>query len=192
MGRRRQAGGIRSFIALPVPRRQRTMLEALAERLDLEDPVPEESYHVTLAFLGHVPPPILAEIDLALSGILFAPIELELRGIDMFGSFERPRSLHVRVVPSPPLQHLQRKILRAVEVVGWRLERRKFVPHVTLARFGRQVPPPDLLQRIAAEGEFATPPFTVRQFVLYSSTLTRHGPVYQALAEYPEEAEFDL
>ncbi len=193
MGRRRKpSGGIRSFIALPLPRRQRAMLAALADRLDLADPVPEENYHVTLAFLGEVPPPTLAEVDLALSGILFAPFEVEIHGIDMFGSIEAPRSLHAKVMPTPPLLHLQRMVVRAVEMVGVPLQHRRFTPHVTLARFGRLGPPHDLVARIAHEGDFALPPFTVRSFVLYRSDLTRHGPFYEPLACYPEEAEIDI
>ncbi len=193
MGRRKgPSGGIRSFIALPLPRRQRAMLAALADRLDLADPVPEENHHITLAFLGDVPPPMLAEVDLALSSILFPPFEVEIRGIDMFGSIESPRSLHAKVAPIPPLLHLQRKVVRAVEMVGLQLQHRRFVPHVTLARFGRNPPPHDLVARIAHEGDFALPPFTVRSFVLYRSELTRHGPFYEPLARYPEEAEIDI
>jgi 2'-5' RNA ligase len=82
---------------------------------------------------------------------------------------------------------LQRKIATAAMRAGVDLPARRFVPHVTLGRF-RPPPPEDrmrLERAVAMQGGFRAGPVPVTDFVLYRSTLSRHGSRYDELARYP-------
>ncbi len=84
------------------------------------------------------------------------------------------------------LQPLRRRIDRVVDAAGLEREKRKFAPHVTLARF-REPPPGDRLASwITRRSLFRTAPFPVSSFALYSSVLRPEG------AEHVVEASYDF
>lgn len=67
------------------------------------------------------------------------------------------------------------------------LARERFAPHVTLARFRRDIAPADLARLglfLAARGDIRLAPFPVTHFALYRSTLGAGPPVYDELARY--------
>ena len=67
------------------------------------------------------------------------------------------------------------------------LPRERFAPHVTLARFRRNIPDAGrqrLGAFIAARGETRLAPFPVTHFSLYRSTLGTDAPVYDELGRY--------
>ncbi|MEX0758479.1 MAG: RNA 2',3'-cyclic phosphodiesterase [Tistlia sp.] len=108
-----------------------------------------------------------------------------MRGLGTFDEGRRLRSLWVGVEPSEPLQRLQAKVETAAQRAGLPAERRKFKPHVTLARFKDNPPEQKLQHYLAAHGLFRCGPFPVEDFVLYSSFLAHTGALYQAEAVYP-------
>ena len=81
------------------------------------------------------------------------------------------------------LTHLQRKIESAVQRVGIAPEERKFSPHVSLARL-RGAPSDRVITFLAAHALYASGPFGVNAFILYSSTLTPNGSLYRAERSY--------
>ena len=182
---------IRAFLALPLPDplRQRLMLVQSLLYLPRQGmrPVPPENLHLTLAFLGEQPGPVLEDLHHALESLRAPAFSLSLRGIEAFGG-RAPRSVHAGVEPSEPLERLQRKVLRAVEIVGIAPERRRFTPHVTLARMDwRRLAEDDrgrFLQSVIAQDAFRAGPAPIEAFALYRSDLGREGPHYDELARY--------
>ena len=80
--------------------------------------------------------------------------------------------------------HLRDKVELAVVRAGCPPERRKFKPHVTLARF-RNGAPPRIGNFIQAYDRLSIGPFTVDAFTLFRSHLGSEKAYYEPLAEYP-------
>jgi RNA 2',3'-cyclic 3'-phosphodiesterase len=142
--------------------------------------VGDESLHVTLVFLGHR---ALDEIDVAAgvveeaaSGVA-APL-LEVAG-PRWLSPRRPHVLTVELVDrGGALRALQAALAAAfVEELGLVPERRRFLPHVTVARVRRgAVPRREGLPDLAAIG-----PFGGEAVTLYRSWLGRGPARYEPL-----------
>ena len=94
---------------------------------------PRENLHLTLAFLGELPPSRLDALDRAVKSIPFPPFEAKF---DRLGCFRRPGGSiwWAGLRPTPQLLAIQRSLSDALQREGFSLEDRRFVPHVTLAR----------------------------------------------------------
>lgn len=177
---------IRAFLGLELPETIRSALAVEQFLLPLPRRVELENLHLTLAFLGEVPEPVLEDLHAALSGLRFAGFDMALAGIGHFGG-ERPRAVWAGVADCPPLIALQSKVERIAVMAGIKVDRRRFLPHVTLGRF--DPPAPDQVMRleraIAERALFRTPPFRVEAVVMFRSHLRAKGAQYEELARYP-------
>ena len=172
---------IRAFIALAVP-------DDTAERLWLARRgapgrvVARENFHLTLMFLGEVAEPALEDVHLELQAVSAAPVTVTVTGAGAFGA--TPRAIYAAVADTPELSHLQAKIAQAARRAGLNIEKRRFVPHITLTRL--RASDADAARRyLAGVSALQAAPFTARAFTLFQSTLTPKGPVYEALTRYP-------
>ncbi len=167
---------MRLFVAIAVPQ---TVAEPL---LTIEAGVPgarwstREQLHLTLRFIGEVDGRDAASIDEALAAIAVPKFTLQLKGVGEFGG-KNPRALWAGVAPNEALIHLQRKIETALQRIGLEAEKRKFTPHVTLARL-RAVARGRVMDFLVDHALYASMPFEVDEFILYSSQLTSDGSLY--------------
>lgn len=178
---------IRAFVAVPLPDRVRDTLEAAQAGLPAGRPVPPENMHLTLVFLGEHPEPVIEDVHLALEDLRAPGFDLSIAGIGVFGGAV-PRIFYADVAPEPALTHLRRKVARAAREGGVTPEGGRYTPHVTLARFPRDITGEDLQAVQAFLGRrtgLAAGPFAVEEFGLYRSHLGRNGPIYEELAHYP-------
>lgn len=175
---------IRLFAAIGLPAATRERLSPLASGLAGARWVPPENLHVTLRFLGGVPEDRVGDLAAAFDVLRAPPFPVTLRGTGHFGSGRRIRSVWVGVERTPGLVALQAKVERAAVACGHEPERRKFAPHVTVARLGR-APAGHVRAWLEASGGFAESPFDVSAFTLYESRPGRSGPAYLPLAEFP-------
>ena len=173
---------MRLFVALAIP-------DGVAEGLLLlQGGIPgarwstREQLHLTLRFIGEVDGRDAQAIDDALASIHAPAFSLELKGVGEFGG-RNPRALWAGVRDEERLGHLQRKIESAVQRVGIAPEARKFSPHVSLARL-RGSPRERVITFLSAHALYASPPFAVNAFILYSSTLTPNGSLYRPERSY--------
>lgn len=141
-----------------------------------------DQLHLTLRFIGEVDGRDAASIDYVLSGIESPPFEMALKDVGEFGG-KNPRALWAGVRDPEPLVHLQKKIERALQRIGLPAEERKFTPHITLARL-RASPAAKVMEWLADHALYASVPFRVNNFILYSSHLTPNGSVYIAERSY--------
>jgi 2'-5' RNA ligase len=163
------------------------VLEDLQQQLAAGRPVPAENLHLTLAFLGDVEPDALEDLDRALAAITVPPVPMRLSGLTLSGPAAHGR-LELEAAADPALRDLQKAVRRAARQAGLTLRSRPFHPHVTLVRFGRDMPQralDRLSHFIVAHRRFALPPFEAESFALYRSDLRPEGARYTALAEYP-------
>jgi len=142
-----------------------------------------ESLHVTLCFLGNRP----VEEVVAIGGVLeecAIPVgELSI-GAPLWLPPRRPRALAVEVRDDPDggLAALHGALLDALaRVCDYRVQRRRFRAHVTLARM-RESPRGSGGGRVLPATP--APSFTPASIILYRSWLSRRGASYEALATH--------
>jgi 2'-5' RNA ligase len=174
---------IRLFVALELPERVRDLLSALDGGVPGARWASDAQLHLTLRFIGEVDGNVAHDIDDALASIRAPAFTLELAGVGEFGG-KRPRALWAGVRQNDSLLHLQKKIETALQRIGLPAEERKFSAHVTLARM-RAAPREKVVQFLTHHALFASGPFQVEQFVLFSSHLGSGGSVYRAERAYP-------
>lgn len=177
---------MRAFLAIPMPDPVRDALEAVQEAMPLGRPSDPEQLHVTLAFLGEQPDDLIESAHHALTTLRHPAFELQLRGLGTFGD-RQPASLWAGIRDPAPLKSLRERLLPCLHGAGVVLERQRYRPHVTLARFNRtQGADHERLARFLARWEgFPSPAFRVESFGLYKSTLLKSGAVHEELAAYP-------
>ncbi len=181
---------LRLFVGIPIPEAQRDQLKGLCGGLPGARWVDPASLHLTLRFVGEIDGGAARDLDDALSQVRAPGFDLLITGIDCFEQGGKVHTLWTGVGTQPFLVHLRDKIESAVVRSGQPPERRRFRPHITLARFkngsGERIGP--FLQRYS---RFSTEAFAVEHFTLFRSHLLSGGAHYEPLAEYPLDARRD-
>ncbi len=169
----------RLFVAVPLP-------EGIKERiLDLRSTIPgarwmgSEQLHLTLKFIGEVEGHTVTLIQEHLASVSHRPFSLQFRGV---GSFF-PGVLWTGTAHSEGMISLRKKIETTMFNAGIQRERRKFFPHVTIARLHNS-PQTSVKRFLKNNDSFRTDSFVVDTFVLFSSVLKPSGAVYTVEAEY--------
>ena len=129
---------MRLFFGLSLPDDVRAVTRACAEAAATCVPgryAPAENHHITLAFLGEVPPERLPDARdvLARCAAAFPAPVLTLNGFDCFGR-RTNGILILRVKSEPPLGPLHDRLVRALAGAGLPADPGPFSPHITLAR----------------------------------------------------------
>jgi len=132
---------IRSFIALPIPVDTVNELGDLAAKLSYQDKssairwVDQENYHITLAFLDDQE---LGDLEALAEKLDENIIEPEFRlGLSHPCPFPetKPKLIASMVNKSEEIEAIHRQVMSAVKSVNMSVDKRKFIPHVTLGRY---------------------------------------------------------
>ena len=175
----------RLFFGVSIPARARESLEDLAEGVPEARWVPEDNFHVTLSFLGEVPERQVQEIGDAARAVRSDPFSLQLQSVGIFPRRPPARVLWAGVRHEPRLLLLQKRLEKELFEIGFQPEKRKYHPHVTLARVGKDAPREAVSDWLAQHLGFSEEPFPVARFQLYSSEPSPGGSEYQVLCQYP-------
>jgi 2'-5' RNA ligase len=174
---------MRLFVGLDFPWEIKQMLGSLAGGIQGARWVPPQNIHLTLRFIGEVPPHRAEEIDHALAALRGRAFPLVLAGVGTFAKGGQENSLWVGAEKNPSLAALQSKIETALRRAGCEPERRRFTPHVTLARL-RDVAEGKLAGFVQGHNLFRAGPMQVEHFVLFRSLLGKEASVYTPEVEY--------
>lgn len=175
---------MRLFVGLDLPWDTRVRLANLAgSGVPGAKWVPIENYHLTLRFIGEVPPFRAEEVDEALLALRARRFAFELSGVGTFAKGGRETTLWVGVTKNPQLDHLAGKVETAMQRAGLEPERRRFTPHVTLARLDN-APPDKLAAFMQAHNLFRDGPIEVGHFTLFSSLLGKEAAAYTPEVDY--------
>ena len=161
---------MRLFTCIDLPKAMRLKLTEIGHGLPRIRWLHEDQLHLTLVFIGEVKPALLAAIVEQLNQVEYPSFELQCRG---FGTF-RSKVLWLGIEPTPSLIRLEKSIRQRLSALpGIELDRRKYHPHITIARMDRFRPPK--LEQFLRNNDSTQFSFEVRTFQLKSSQLSGKG-----------------
>lgn len=188
---------IRAFIALEPSQVLRSLLFQVGQALEERLPpgrmrwVKPEAMHLTLCFLGDIPPsqvdPVQEAIANATAGL--SPITFGASGLGCFPNTRRPRVIWVGITePTGTLARLKSSLDQHLAPLGFQKDRGRFSPHLTLGRVHKRADRSEVQEigRLVASAtlqEVATA--TVDHVHLIRSDLRPQGPLYTILASAP-------
>jgi RNA 2',3'-cyclic 3'-phosphodiesterase len=135
-----------------------------------------ETLHLTLAFVGDVSPGRVSALEAIGEGASRAAAPFTLT-LDVLGSFRDARIAWLGADPVPSaLQALAARLNTGLAAGGFRVDRRPFAAHMTLARNCRVMPP---------HAGVAPVVWRVDRLSLVASELGGSGARYRTQAEWP-------
>jgi 2'-5' RNA ligase len=179
---------IRSFIALTLPTAMANVLGDASAKMAYQDKsnavrwVDQENFHITLSFLGdqneHTLELLAEQLD---EHLPHAGIPLTISHFSPFPE-SRPKLIAAMIKSTEELRQIHHQVQSALLSAAVSLEKRRFIPHITLGRmrhsknhFAGSVP-----MSIELSG-------VVDEVVLFESILTPQGAEYEALFRFPLE-----
>ena len=174
---------MRLFVALDLPWELKEELSDLSCNLPGARWVPEENYHLTLRFIGEATRHQAEEIDCALASLRGRAFAFSLTGLGWFEKNGRVNTLYAGVERNDDLARLQAKVETAIHRCGLPAERRRFTPHVALARMDQPVSTP-LTRFVQANNLYRSAPIRANNLVLFSSFLGKEQPTYTPEVTY--------
>jgi RNA 2',3'-cyclic 3'-phosphodiesterase len=114
--------------------------------------IPQPDIHLTLVFLGETDAGLIPDLSAAARSVRAAPIALWFTRLSYW---KHNHIVWAGASAAPGLEALVLTLQDLVEPLGFRLERRPFVAHLTLVRNARQPPPPTAIDVRWTSTEFA-------------------------------------
>ncbi len=173
----------RLFTGLEIPSDTGLMLSMLRGGLRGARWIDPENYHLTLRFIGDIDDRTADEVVAALDRIHREPVEIRLNGLGSFGN-GKPHAVWARVEPTAQLAELQAEQERILQRISLPPERRKYIPHVTIARCKTSTNE-DVAKWLSERGNFQAQPFVAGRFVLFSAKASVGGGPYLVEEAYP-------
>ena len=189
---------VRVFVALDLPAHAKEVLRETVQ--ELADVLPSgirwvdpSGIHLTLKFLGDVDAgrveDLLSAMGTAARRFESCSLPLALSGLGVFPNAREPRVLWAGVKGDlEALGRLQTLVDKALNELGFALERRPFRPHLTLGRVRDQVSPVERKRIGEAMGQGRLtdgPSWQAREIHLIRSTLTPRGAIYDSIGAKP-------
>ncbi len=182
---------MRLFIGIGLPPEcRRAIAAAVAPLRSGRPPVswtPEGNLHVTMKFLGEVPPEttggIVQCLDAASRSV--GPFDMAVEGAGAFPSLRAARVLWIGVrEPLELVGKLHQNMEDALSVAGFPRDGRSFHPHITVGRARGGLPPGwgEGYARALAAARFGI--VRVTSFQLYESRLSPGGSTYIVLRDH--------
>ncbi|NOX19165.1 MAG: RNA 2',3'-cyclic phosphodiesterase [Chlorobi bacterium] len=179
----------RLFIAAEIPLSQRENLIRIRDEICENEYCafkwePIEKLHLTLKFLGDTDEELIPEIKHTLYAITsdFKNIEVSYSRFGLFFRDGIPSILWAGLNYDYSLKKLSDRIQEKMTKFGFKKERRKFKPHITLSRL--KYLPPNVLLNGFTNFEFEHEKFQINEIVLYKSELQRSGSIYKKLKNF--------
>ncbi|MGC8669857.1 MAG: RNA 2',3'-cyclic phosphodiesterase [Candidatus Micrarchaeia archaeon] len=168
----------RSFIAIDIPESIKEKFKSISIDQSLRK-VSIENIHITLLFLGNVPEARIKDVIAVLDSLNTESFDISIKGLGTFDG-SMPRVLFAKIAANEKLEEIYGILYSKLESICT-LEKRGFIPHVTIARSkghegSRQIK--DLVEKYG-NTEFGI--FKCNSVKLKKSLLSASGPVYSDL-----------
>jgi 2'-5' RNA ligase len=184
---------VRAFIAVEINSPVRKQASEVIQRLSSTDSeinwVEPEDMHLTLKFLGDVSLTETSRIcqAVAQAAETIDPFELEMATVGAFPNIDRPRTIWLGTDEGTnEMVALQEAVDQSMKELGFRLENRRYQPHLTLGRVkSLGSDSKELAKLLERESDFGAGRTNVTRVTVFSSELTRSGPIYAKLGTLP-------
>lgn len=180
---------LRTFVAVeiskPIRARAEELIAALSGTTADVKWVEPYNLHLTLKFLGEVHQREVIDVCRAVArgAAEVEPFELEVRGAGAFPTAARPRTVWLGAGRgAEQMIVLHDRVEAALATLDYREERRRFQPHLTIGRVrGEGQGIADLGRLLMQQADFLAGAMTVQKVTVFSSELTREGPIYEVV-----------
>jgi 2'-5' RNA ligase len=184
---------LRLFIAIPLSVEVEEALGAIIADLKTAAPkapvrwVKPSVIHLTLRFLGDTDPALIPKLNALIDGSVSdtAPSSGVISTLGGFPNLRRPRVIWAGLEQDSAVEavsKLARQVELAVRKLRYQPEKRSFKPHLTLGRVksSKGIEP---LNAAVEQYRFDPIPVPFDRLVLFQSTLTPKGAIYERLYE---------
>lgn len=171
---------MRLFAAINLPGEIKDYLKSVQKELPEAKMNLTSDFHLTLQFLGEVPPDKALEIKSALYHVFMPRIRMKLGGIGVFKSRGHINVVWIGLLIPEELKRMQKEVSEQLAPLGF-FEDKPFKPHLTLARvkfsggdFEKELEKIKVLPK----------EFSVDSFELMESHLSQRGAMYDVIETY--------
>ena len=181
--------GVRSFVAVEChDRHLHSRFDEAQGRLKVTGAnmklVEIENIHITLKFLGDIEDHQVDEVSQVIRDITFKPFEFTVEGVGVFPNLKRPTTIWAGISSGVgELADLFNKVNDGLAKLGFEKDRRRFHPHLTVARVRSGQNKDRLVDELVGLEEMGFGKVQVDRIYLKKSVLTSKGPIYSTLAE---------
>ncbi len=179
----------RLFIAAEIPILQRENLIRIRDEICETEYCafkwePIEKLHLTLKFLGDTNDEIIPEIIRSLYSIApdFKSVEVSYSRFGLFFRNGVPSILWAGLNYDHSLKILSERIQEKTTKFGFKKEKKKFKPHITLSRL--KYLPPNVMLNGFMNYNFKEEKFFINEITLYKSELHKSGSIYQKIKSF--------
>lgn len=168
---------MRLFIALPLPDEAVDAIMALQARMPRGRMVPPDNLHLTLAFLGECDDCEVEAAHDALEGLTAPALSVGLSSPAIYGG-RHGQAVAIEADGGAPLHELHDRLRGKLRGAGLTVERRRFRPHVTLARLPGRADASGCLDALVG---VRLGPYLCDEVVLFASVLHPDGAIHDPL-----------
>ncbi len=182
---------MRTFIAIDLDNEIKNNLSQLISRLKKCSTnikwIKQQGMHLTLKFLGEIPPDKVSEVESLLRKVAekHSHFLLKFKGTGTFPEGnKRPRILWLGIEYNENLKIFQSELESELEKIHFPRENRKFHPHLTLGRVKSHQDLSLTFSELAKDREKDFGEMIVKKITLFKSTLKPSGAEYTIISEH--------
>jgi len=177
----------RGFIAIDV--------DVLPKLVELENEIKKtganiklvepENIHITLKFLGDTEEAQINEIEEIMKKSIkeIDPFKIKFKNVGVFPNERYIKVIWIGIKNGEQIQIIAEKINKVISKLGFERDKRKFSPHLTIARVKSAKNKEKILQLIQKYRDLEFADIKIESIKLKKSELTAKGPIYTTLKE---------
>jgi len=177
----------RGFIAIDLDVSSKIVeLENEIKKIDAPVKLVEpKNVHLTLKFLGDTDERLIDEIEKIIKESIkgIKPFKIKLEGTGVFPNQNYIKIIWIGIKNGEQITPIAEKIDGEISKLGFKKEKRKFSPHLTIGRVKTAKNKDKLIQIIEEYNEILFSEFEVKSIKLIKSELTPKEPIYTTLKE---------
>lgn len=175
---------MRVFIGIPIPDKMKDKISELQKKFDIKGIklVEPKNLHWTVKFFGYLKEEV-KEVKKIMDKIHFEPFKIGIGGVGVFPSLSYIRTIWIGVDNGKKefLNFLEDTKNKFTDI--GKSDNKGIKPHLTIGRVKRIYDKEKLIDLIEKNRKVKIGETKIDRLVLYKSTLTPKGPIYEALKE---------